>query len=278
MKTKLSTFNFQFSILLLLLFAVACTDNNTEPALSVNPRVISVPNDAASYTVAVTSDASWTAAVSWNPSWLSISPPVSGDGDGAITVSVDENNSFFSRTASIKVTAGEASRAMDLTQEGLPKPPAPPTAASTVTWIFGNQLWSDAIVIPECDKPASELVDSETEQGCAAAEYNGKKYYFYNRSYFTAHEATLCPSPWQTPLVSDYEALIKAVPFDDLSSYWAVCGYIHKGAPGAQGQQLLMFAHDQIAYFKYNTGNGDYGVEPNAYWMTHGVPVRCIAK
>jgi hypothetical protein len=168
---------------------------------------------------------------------------------------------------------------MDLTQEGLPKPPPPPTPATPRTGILGHPRRGGAIVIPECDKPASELVHPASEPGCAAAEYEGKKYYFYNRPYFTAHEATLCPSPWKAPLKADFEALIKAVPYNDLPTYWAIPGRIHNKAIGAQGVELLIFASDDLGYFSYNAQNASiYNVEGNAYWMDHGIQVRCIAK
>jgi hypothetical protein len=40
----------------------------------------------------------------------------------------------------------------------------PPHAASTATWVIGDQTWSDAIHIPACDK--KDFKESETAPRC----------------------------------------------------------------------------------------------------------------
>jgi hypothetical protein len=131
-----------------------------------------------------------------------------------------------------------------------------------------------------CDNPATDLIATLTEAKCAAAEYLGVKYYYYNRTYFNAHETTLCPSPWRTPLVSDFTALTETVAFNDLPTHWPLCGYIFDGVPqpDTDPRQLLMLASDPDgAYFEYNSGNQAYGVVLEAIsWLKHGTPVRCV--
>jgi hypothetical protein len=132
-----------------------------------------------------------------------------------------------------------------------------------------------------CDNPAENLIATDTEQKCAAAEYLDVKYYYYNRMYFDANKATLCPSPWRVPLVSDFTALIEAVTFNDLPTHWPLCGYIYDGTPQPENdpenpRQLLMLASDQEAYFEYNSGNSHYTVNTGAYWLKHGLAVRCV--
>jgi hypothetical protein len=261
-----------------LLLAVGCTDNNTGPALRVNPRDFGVPREAATYTVAVTSDASWTAAISWNPSWLSISSPVSGSGDGSITVSVDENNTFFPRTASLKVTSGDVSRAMDLTQQGFPKPDAPANAASPNTWIFGTQLWSDMIQVPDCNTPITEYIRTFASPQCASNTVDGVTYYFYNRVYVVNNATSLCPDPWRVPTYADLETLVASVPQLELRAAWGLPGYAFAckeneagcGTHDAYGEQLLMFAVDRdgILYNEHTVGENPY--------LSHGIPVRCV--
>jgi hypothetical protein len=263
-------------LLALLLSLSGCNDDK-EAALALNPRTIGVPKDRASYTLDISSDAAWTAAISYKPSWLSISPDA-GEGNGAITMSLEENNTFFPRTASVKVTAGAVSRSMDITQGGLPKPDAPPTANSTTTWIFGTQLWSDFIAIPECKRAPQpgefSDINSDPPQ-CAAFEYEGKTHYVYNWPYMLQHAATLCPSPWQMPSKADIEALVSNVFQDDLVAAWGLPGYIFDGVADKQGQQHLMWSGESEKWFLLNV--------PTAYalvnWdVPHGMQVRCIAK
>jgi hypothetical protein len=261
----------------LLLLAVGCNDN-TEPALRVNPRDFGVPREAATYTVAVTSDAPWTAAVSWNPSWLSIPPPVSGEGDGSITVSVDENNTFFPRTASLKVTSGDVSRAMDITQQGFPKPDAPANAASTNTWIFGTQLWSDEVQIPACDRePApGEFFDQFTAPAqCASFVYNGKKHYYYNWKYVIDNAATLCPDPWKVPGKADLEVLHANLSHADFIANWGFPGYIYNGVADAQGLQHIIWSTENPRWFLISDMSNYFITD---WTVAHGASVRCVAK
>jgi hypothetical protein len=98
-----------------------------------------------------------------------------------------------------------------LVQHGyeVPAPPTPPLAASTQTWKFGTQTWSDAIQVPECNKERFE--NSYTEPQCRSYTYEGKTFYYYNWPHVDANKNTMCPGAWRVPSKEDFEALVETL-------------------------------------------------------------------
>ena len=94
----------------------------------------------------------------------------------------------------------------------------PPHAASTKTWVFGDQVWSDAIRIPECNKTSFE--DSYTDPQCRSHTYRSKTWYYYNWPYVNAHGEQLCPSPWRVPTHEDFIDLSDVVFGTDSLDSW----------------------------------------------------------
>jgi hypothetical protein len=84
----------------------------------------------------------------------------------------------------------------------------PPHAASTQTWTFGKQTWSDAIQVPECNK--ADFIESESVPDCRSYTdlESGKTFYYYNWPYVDANKDKLCPGVWRRPVVATYDALV----------------------------------------------------------------------
>jgi hypothetical protein len=82
----------------------------------------------------------------------------------------------------------------------------PPYAATTRTWVFGDQIWSDAIHIPVCNKETFE--NSYTEPQCHSYTENGKIWYYYNGIYVMTNQHAMCPSPWRVPTTADFRNLM----------------------------------------------------------------------
>ncbi|MDR0738055.1 MAG: fibrobacter succinogenes major paralogous domain-containing protein [Prevotellaceae bacterium] len=100
---------------------------------------------------------------------------------------------------------------------------APPRAASSKAWVFGEQTWSDAIRIPECNEKTFE--NSDTEPQCRSYTEDSNTWYYYNWPYVDANAATLCPTPWRVPTRSDFEALILSSSAAILCTEWGYGGY-----------------------------------------------------
>jgi hypothetical protein len=91
---------------MLLMMVASCDKKEPEiifvPELSVAPATVDVVAAADSYTLTVTSNMKWT--VTGKTSWLRFDP-VSGTGNGTITVNVAKNIDLEPRTGAITVTA-----------------------------------------------------------------------------------------------------------------------------------------------------------------------------
>jgi uncharacterized protein (TIGR02145 family) len=87
----------------------------------------------------------------------------------------------------------------------------PPFAASTQTWTFGDQIWSDAIQCPECNKETSEESDTEPDCSSYADAESGKTFYYFNWPYVDAKKNTMCPDPWRVPTKEDFVALVETL-------------------------------------------------------------------
>jgi hypothetical protein len=99
----------------------------------------------------------------------------------------------------------------------------PPLAASTQTWTFGNQTWSDAIHCSECNKETFE--ESYTDPRCRSYTSGGKTYYYYNWAYVDANKEKMCPSPWRVPTQEDFVTLVNFDTDDQVPMLWGYGGY-----------------------------------------------------
>jgi hypothetical protein len=100
----------------------------------------------------------------------------------------------------------------------------PPHAASTMTWTFGEQTWSDAIQIPECNK--EDFPCSDTVPQCRSYTEDEKTYYYYyNWAYVNKNTAKLCPVPWHVPTKDDFETLDNSTNSAALGRIWGFGGF-----------------------------------------------------
>jgi hypothetical protein len=243
-----------------------------EPSLSVSPESISAAAAAGSYSIAVTSNTTWTATVNAAATWCTVSP-ATGTANGAVTVNVVENATVENRTATATLTAGALTREVSVAQAGIPTPPT--HAASTQTWTFGDQTWSDAIHIPDCNK--TDFTDSNTNPDCRNYTRDGNTWYYYNWSYVDANTTTLCPSPWRIPSQSDFDTFVNNTTRSDLVSAWGYGGAAYGGVVAnttfvAYYWSSTASDSDKAYSFSYNSEN--LGVHSNN--RLYGFQVRCV--
>jgi hypothetical protein len=105
--------------------------------------------------------------------------------------------------------------------------PTQPIAASTQTWTYGAQTWSDRIVATpvECIQ-----TDALTTTDFTATEYlvnDGRVY--YTGACVIAAQTTLCPSPWRAPTVDDLRTL-KTNASDLFPTDWGMNGIADSAA------------------------------------------------
>ena len=273
---------------------VTVTQAAAAPVLDVDETPIDAAYTAGSYTIAVTSNLSWTAAKDAAATWLSLSP-ASATGNRTVTVNVAENPATVIRSATITVAAGTLSHTVDITQQASPPPSSntPPHAASTQTWTFGGQTWSDVIHIPECN--GATLAFSNTEPYCGSAILGQDTRYYYNWPYAKINEQALCPSPWRLPTLDDAMDIVMFTDYDELIAEWGLGGtmqYGNVGNPDAEAaywtsspyyDEDLDWQSDVQSWHLYYTSGVRIGVItlPPAMAVTlagnnTGMQVRCV--
>lgn len=142
----------------------------------------------------------------------------------------------------------------------------PPHAASTQTWTFGTQTWSDAIQMPDCNDGTFE--NSETVPQGRSYTSGGKTYYYYNWAYVNANKNTMCLSPWRVPTKSDIDVLMEGE-VEDHANAWGFGGY-------AYGSSVYLV--NRQAYIWYSSGGYYwYGYDNQIdATLSHGMQVRCV--
>jgi hypothetical protein len=128
-----------------------CKDDE-EPVLTVDSAAIEAPAGGGNKTIAVTSNVSWTVAVSAGAPWCTVLFAV-GEGDGTVQVNIAENQSTASRTATITLSAGALTKAVTVTQAAtgatlsINKPVinAPAAAGTSTVAVTSNAAWTVAV-------------------------------------------------------------------------------------------------------------------------------------
>jgi uncharacterized protein (TIGR02145 family) len=152
----------------------------------------------------------------------------------------------------------------------------PPLAASTQTWTFGDQIWSDAIQCPECNKETFE--ESYTEPQCRsyADPESGKTFYYYNWPYVDANKNTLCSGAWRVPTEDDFNALIETLGGNTptaaatLISAWGYGG----GADGSSMYYVSTYAY----YWSSTESSGNTSNAYNLYYHSGSLRVTSLGK
>jgi uncharacterized protein (TIGR02145 family) len=253
--------------------AVGVTQAAIAPVLTTDKTTIDATAGAASYSVGVTSNTDWTATVSAGATWCTFAG-TPGNGNGSVTVNVALNAATVTRSATVTLAAGTLTRAVDVTQAALT---TPPYAASTQTWVFGDQTWSDAIHIPDCNK--SSFTNSYTDPHCRSYTLGENTWYYYNWAYVSQKVVALCPSPWRVPSQSDFITLVSNTNYSTLISDWGYGGYCNSGGTLAnQGSGAYYWSSSEIdssyAYTLYYLSSYVY---PQIYGnKNYGQQVRCV--
>lgn len=112
---------------------VSVTQSGASEQVSLSVSDMEFAAGSGSKMLRITANTTW--AVSSDKNWCSVSP-TSGSNDGSVTVSVDENTSTSSRTATITVESAAITRRLAVTQSGAT--PVTPPASQDSTFTVGG--------------------------------------------------------------------------------------------------------------------------------------------
>jgi hypothetical protein len=131
----------------------------------------------------------------------------------------------------------------------------PEFAASTQTWTFGSQIWSDAITATGCEGMEvnvpgciSYTADEQIYNDPEYFQFPGGTFYYYNWHYVDQYHDVLCPSPWRVPTVEDFITLKKNTDTYQLSHAWELGGAWVSGSPLRAGFESFMRALSSERY------------------------------
>jgi uncharacterized protein (TIGR02145 family) len=152
----------------------------------------------------------------------------------------------------------------------------PRYAASTKTWTFGTQTWSDVIRIPECNK--NDFKNSSKEPQCRSYTSGGKTYYYYNWQYVTKNVATLCPSSWRVPTQSDFDVLVHNTTGAALAAAWGFGGLAGGSSMRNESTHAYYWSStEHLSGYAYDLRYADDGtLEVNYYGEAYGFQIRCV--
>jgi hypothetical protein len=240
---------------------------------SVDKTVIFAYAAAGSYTFAVTGNGTWTAAVNSGAAWCTLSP-ASATFNGTVTVHTAENTAETARTATVTLTSGAETKEVTVTQNGTTSTPL--YAASTQTWTFGDQIWSDAIQIPECNK--TSFTNSYDVPDCRNYTNNNiTYYYYYNWAYVNTNGTTLCASPWRVPSQADFVALSGVTSAGELTSAWGLPGYAYGSLMYSVGGSTYYWSSaENGSTAAYNLGYSGGTLSVSYSGKDSGFQVRCV--
>jgi hypothetical protein len=153
----------------------------------------------------------------------------------------------------------------------------PQNASSTQTWGFGTQTWSDAIKMhPAACTQTSNLIESNT------LEYIVHGGYYYTMTCVAAAATELCPSPWRTPSLSDFNTLIEYLrslyqyPQNVLVNEWGTTGYA-RGAGVYNTASTILIGYDPLAGSGalIDAGSGLFEADSEIYY-NRAFQLRCV--
>jgi hypothetical protein len=156
----------------------------------------------------------------------------------------------------------------------------PPRAASTQTWTFGEQVWSDAIRMPRCDK--SDFIESYTFPDCRSYTDGNSTWYYYNWAYVEVNKKWLCPAPWRVPTKDDFEVLIGNTTPNSLIEAWGLPGIVYFDY---KDEMRMLYVEERgrnwsmtdYSYWEsYAIEWGEEGLQVRALGKMRGLQVRCV--
>ena len=114
-----------FSAILLMFAGSFFSCNNKEELfLTVDETLITATAEAGTYSIAVKSNAAWTAVVE-DADWCTLNNST-GSGDAVITVNVAKNTLYIARSATIKITSGSLTKYVVINQNAAEEPEVEP--------------------------------------------------------------------------------------------------------------------------------------------------------
>jgi hypothetical protein len=177
-------------------------------------------------------------------------------------------------TYNITATAGNQVTGCVFTNEAVGKITVKKlSTASTHTWTFGSQTWTDRIT---ADLSSCHKVDKTLSKATAPVQYkvSGGRYYYTWQCAYNNRE-TLCPSPWRLPTRSDINVLINNNFGSILKSEWGTGGFAESDNITFSAVGYCWTSTSSNSEYAYNmTYSDNAGEHTNTKFR--GMQVHCV--
>ena len=171
---------------------VSVTQSGASEQVSLSVSDMEFAAGSGSKMLRITANTTW--AVSSDKNWCSVSP-TSGSNDGSVTVSVDENTSTSSRTATIMVESANITRTLAVTQSGAT--PVTPPSSQDRTFTVGGVTFKMIAV-----DGGTFTMGATSEQGGDARD-NEKPTHSVTLSSYSIGETEVTQALWQAVMGSN---------------------------------------------------------------------------
>jgi hypothetical protein len=153
----------------------------------------------------------------------------------------------------------------------------PPNAASTQTWTYGTQTWSDRIVAAPSNCYNKTSLSTTTYVNVEYRIKDGRYYYTWNCA--AQNHTTFCPDPWRIPDQSDAYTLSTTINGVSLLNAWGLGGR----AVGSNieddktnGYVWTKTSHSSYTGYAYMLGWGGEYISSQQNPQYSGMQVRCV--
>ena len=171
---------------------VSVTQSGASEQVSLSVSDMEFAAGSGSKMLRITANTTW--AVSSDKNWCSVSP-TSGSNDGSVTVSVDENTSTSSRTATITVESAAITRRLAVTQSGAT--PVTPPASQDRSFTVGGVTFKMIAV-----EGGTFTMGATSEQGSDAYD-SEKPTHSVTLSSYSIGETEVTQALWQAVMGSN---------------------------------------------------------------------------
>ena len=168
-------------------YAAVDAAKNAEPKLELGEDNKTIGAEGGSVSVTVSANVDWTVSKSAGAAWLNLSNS-SGNGDGAVSFTVDRNNKTNARNATLTITGEGLTRTCAILQEGMTTPVRPVVTASdgvssesiTVKWENCARALSYSLERAESAAGNKVLLDADARSPYVDVNVTpGKTYYYW---------------------------------------------------------------------------------------------------
>jgi uncharacterized protein (TIGR02145 family) len=241
------------------------TGNNNQAVMS-GTAIAPIQYVAANATGITLTGGSFPSGISgvWNLNTYTISGTPTSAGIFNYTLSTTNSNGCPNAAASGAITVNAETT-------------TPPETASTNTWTFGSQTWSDRVVATPSNCTQTDNLSISDYPAAAYRVYDGRYYYNWTCAY--NNRESFCPSPWRIPADDDFNVLINNTTNMTLMYIWGYGGFANGSSLTGVSSEVYYWSstvNSGATSYAYSLSYYSGGLGVYSTRKYYGFQVRCV--